>query len=289
MKQKKLHWLFTFTLFILAVNINAQTSAGKLSLKKGQKFQIDNSIKTNTSMELMGQQMEITSDMTMLRQLEVKEKMQKSYKIASILTKMTTAGSAMGQQFTYDSDKKEDNESEIGKELKGQVNVLKEAEINDQGKAINVKVDTSSASLTDGNPMAAMMKSLGGSQDDGTGTSEAFQVLPAGKKPGDTWTDSTIADGIKTYRTYNVKEVKGNDATVTLTGTQQTDKKMENQGVEVTVMLTSKLSGEAVVDLATGIIKQKTMTVEGSGSADAMGQAIPMTTKVTTVTTVTKL
>ena len=59
--------------------------------------------------------------------------------------------------------------------------------------------------------------------------------------------------------------------------------------MEVNVTMDAKLSGEAVVDITTGIIKQKTFTMEGTGNADAMGQAIPMTTKVTTVTTVKNL
>ena len=59
--------------------------------------------------------------------------------------------------------------------------------------------------------------------------------------------------------------------------------------MEVTVNMDSKLSGQAIVDTSTGIVKEKTLTVEGTGSAEMMGQAIPMTSKIITTTTVKTL
>ena len=287
MKQQNLHRLFFLACCIGTLPVSAQTSSGKLSLNKGLKLQVDNSVKLVSTMELMGQSMEITSDAVMLKQVEVKEKKDTSYIISSIITKITTNGNAMGQSFSFDSEKKEDYDTEIGKAMKGQVNVPQEIELNHQGMVTTVKKDT--ASTDSDNPMMDMMKSMGGGAYDENSGADAFQVLPAGKKNGDTWMDSVITEGIKTYRTYTIKEINGNDATVTLSGTQQTSKKVENQGMEVNVTMEAKLSGEAVVDMSTGIVKQKTFIMEGSGSADAMGQAIPMTTKVTTVTTVKSL
>ena len=46
------------------------------------------------------------------------------------------------------------------------------------------------------------------------------------------------------------------------------------------------LSTEGVVDISTGLIKQKTTTLDGIITTEVMGQTIPGTTKVTTVTTV---
>ena len=84
-------------------------------------------------------------------------------------------------------------------------------------------------------------------------------------------------------------EFKGNDAILTLSGTQSTNKKIEQQGMEVNVTMESKLSGESTVDLTTGIVKQKSLVMDGAGNADAMGQAIPITTKITSNTIVKNL
>ena len=283
-----------FIVFLAATMLSttvsqAQNNGSKLILVKGQKLQIDNTVKSLTNMDLMGQSMEMSSDATMTHQVEVKDKKENNYTVASTITKITSSGNAMGQAYTFDSDKKEDLESEIGKVMKGQLNVTHEADFNTAGTVVSEKKAVS-AEASNANPMMDMMKNLtGGSNDDGGGAGEIFQVLPMGKKPGDSWTDSTISEGLKTYKTYTLKEIKGNDAILTLSGTQSTNKKIEQQGMEVNVTMESKLSGESTVDLSTGVVKQKSMVVDGAGNADAMGQAIPITTKITSNTIVKNL
>jgi hypothetical protein len=61
----------------------------------------------------------------------VKDKKSNSYLVSSTLTKLSTNGSAMGQELKFDSDKKEDMESETGKALKDQLNVSKDVELSE--------------------------------------------------------------------------------------------------------------------------------------------------------------
>ncbi len=287
MTLKKANFLFAVTLLFISLTTNAQTSTGKLLLVKGQKMQIDNSVKSVTNMEMMGQSMEMTSDAAMINEVEVKDKANDAYTITNTLTKLATSGSAMGQDYSFDSDKKEDLETEMGKVLKSQVNVTKQMEFNTDGKLGNVKKNDEIANAAPGNPMIDMMKNMsGGGNDESGGTSDIFMILPVSKKVGDSWSDSTIADGIKIYRNYLIKDIKGTETTLLLTGTQSTNKKMEQQGMEIVVTLESKLNGELVVDAATGVVKQKSFVMDGTGSADAMGQAIPITTKITSTTAV---
>ena len=284
MKHKNLQSLFLLTFCFASVSISAQTASGRLSLNKGQRLQVDNTVKSVVTIEMMGQSQEITTDAATVKQIEVKEKKDTSYIIASRITKMlTNVGGMMGQSFSFDSDKKEDYDTEMGKAMKGQVNVTKDKELNYQGRETNVKNDVDSAEA--GNPMMDMMKNMGG-KSDGVSTADVFLVLPGGKKSGDTWMDSTIVEGIKTYKTYTIKEIKDNNATVTLAGTMTTNKMVEAQGMEMTIAMESKLSGEALVDINTGVIKQNTFAMDGTGTMDMMGQSVPMTVKVTTVTAV---
>lgn len=289
MTQKNFFFIFSAAMLLSATAGLAQNNGTKLILIKGQKLQIDNAVKSLTNMDLMGQSMEMTSDATMTHQVEVKDTKDANYTVASTITKITSSGNAMGQAYTFDSDKKEDLESEIGKAMKGQLNVTHEADFNTAGNVISAKT-LANTDAPNANPMMDMMKNLtGGGNDDGGGAGDIFQVLPKGKKPGDSWTDSTIAEGSKTYKTYTLKEIKGNDAILSLTGTQSTNKKIEQQGMEVNVTMESKLSGESTVDLTTGIVKQKSLVMDGAGNADAMGQAIPITTKITSNTIVKNL
>ena len=291
MTLRKTSFLFTAFVFSISVVSTAQTAtSGKLLLSKGQKMQIDNTVKSVTSMDMMGQSMEMTSDAAMVNQVEVKDKANEAYTVTNTLTKLVTSGSAMGQDYSFDSEKKEDLESEMGKVLKNQINVTKEMEFTTTGKLGNIKKVAETETEAKGNPMVDMMKSMsGGGNDESGGTSDIFMVLPVGKKVGDTWSDSTISDGIKIYRNYLLKNIKANAATLTLTGTQSTNKKMEQQGMEVIVALESKLNGELIIDTTTGVVISKSFVMDGTGSADAMGQAIPITTKITSTTLVKNL
>ena len=263
----------------------AQSSSGKLSLSKGQKFQIDNNVKSVVSQEMAGQSIEITVDADMIHQLEVKDKKDRSYIISATLTKLTTNGNAMGQTLSFDSDKKEDLESETGKAMKNHLNVSKDVELDEEAKVINAKKEEEAPA--NGGPLMDMINNVtSDGASGGNGANAAFEVMPAGKKAGDSWSDSSITDEVKTYRNYTIKEVKGNDATVLITGKQVTQKKVEQQGMEINVNMEGKLSGEGIVDINTGILKERTTLMEGRGTAEMMGQSIPVTTKITTKTTV---
>jgi hypothetical protein len=224
----------------------------------------------------------------MVHQLEVINKMSNSYLIASTLTKFTTNGSAMGQEMKFDSDKKEDMESETGKLMKDQLNVTKEIEISEMAKVI--KSTTKSAPSASGGQLMDMINNMtGGYADESNGSGSAFEIIPFGKKIGDFWSDSTIMGDIKTYNSYTLKSITNNIATLELKGKQLINKKMEQQGMEINIKMEAKISGEGIVDMNTGLLQQKTTLIDGNGSAEVMGQSIPMSSKVTTVTTIKKV
>jgi hypothetical protein len=165
--------------------------------------------------------------------------------------------------------------------------VPREIELNNKGQLVN-SFKTDATAEAGANPMMGMMKSMTGSGTDFAAT-EVFQVIPSGAKQGDTWSDSAIADGVKTYKTYTIKEISNNIADLTITGNQTTNKTVEQMGAEINLTIEAKLSGESKVDIKTGVVQQKTFVIDGSGSADAMGQSIPLTMKVTSTTNVKSL
>jgi Family of unknown function (DUF6263) len=260
---------------------NKNTESTTLDFKPGQKFQTESTVKSTTSMEMMGQQMDIKADVTVVRQLEIKDKKDKTYNVASTITRMATEMDMMGQNINYDSDKKEDSASDMGKLLKEKINVPVALEMGENGKIIPGKKEAAPAAEEAGN-MAAMMKSMGVGDDDAILTDDMFITVPKNVKAGDVWNDSIIVEGQKTYRDYTVKSIQGNEAVVSIGGKLLTDKKMENQGMEMNLVMESKITGELKVDASTGVIKQRTLTVDGAGNIEMMGQQVPMTTKVET-------
>ncbi len=119
--------------------------------------------------------------------------------------------------------------------------------------------------------------------------SEAFLIVPSKAKKGFSWSDSSSKAGIKKFTNYTIKEMKGSEAIVSISGNLNADTKTEMQGMEISGNSTGKINGEETVDLKTGLVKQRTTTLESSGNMQAMGQEIPMTTKVTSVSTVEDL
>ncbi|MDO9373819.1 MAG: DUF6263 family protein [Bacteroidota bacterium] len=282
---KSLTLAATAALFIGSSSF-AQTTSGKLGLTKGQKLQVDNSIKSVISQEMAGQSIEISVDANLVHQLEVKDKKDKSYVVASTLKKLSTNGNAMGNSLSFDSDKKEDLESETGKALKDRLNVAQDIELADDAKVINGVKPSTDKPASGGQLLDMINNVTGAGNDNSNGANAAFEVMPAGKKVGDTWSDSSITEEIKTYRNYTLKEIKGDVATVSLTGKQITNKKVEQQGMQITVNMEGKLSGEGFVDMKTGILKERTILLDGTGNIEVMEQSMPMSTKVTTKTTV---
>ncbi|HMO62881.1 MAG TPA: DUF6263 family protein [Ferruginibacter sp.] len=272
---------FTQHLLLLATTISylqvyAQKTTGKLSLSEGQQLKLEQAVKISSTLNLMGQEVNMTADANMEYNIAVQKKMPAAFLLNSTLKKMKSAVTAMGETQHYDSDKPEDNNTETGKIVQGMINKPAELEIGADGAVLNSKpaADYNTNSMN-------MVQGLLSGNDNYAGASEAFLVIPAGIKKGDSWQDSSQTDGMKLLRNFTLTAINGNRATVTVSGTQYSNKTVEQMGMEIAITVEAVLNGEAVVNINNGIIEQKTITAKGTGNAEMMGQSIPMTTLVT--------
>ena len=112
--------------------------------------------------------------------------------------------------------------------------------------------------------------------------------LPVSKtlKTGTTWKDSTSDNGVTKVTNYSVKEISGKMATLSVSGTESRDTKMEMKGMEISTKTQGTFSGEETVDITTGVILQSNSTMDASGNISVMGQEIPTKVKAVSVTTV---
>jgi hypothetical protein len=233
---------------------------------------------------MMGQSIDSKADFVILNTVEVKDIKDNNYTLTNTYTKILANMNAMGQDMNFDSDKKEDMDGEMGKGLKDLIGKPKNVVIDKNGKIVVNKTDTTTASS--GGMMAVMMKQLtGNAEETGFGLSEAFRIIPSKAFAGTSWMDSSSMDGVKKSTKYTIKEIKGTDAIVSVAGILDVDSQTEMQGMPISNKSNGKINGEEIVDLKTGLIKQKNTTVESSGKLEAMGQEIPTTTKVTAVST----
>ncbi|MGN6194942.1 MAG: DUF6263 family protein [Ginsengibacter sp.] len=276
--MKKLQLIFAAAICFSTTSIGQ--SNGSLKLSKGQKYQVENTLQTNSSTDVQGQTMESKINVTSTYNIEVKDKANNNYNLSNTITHLLMDMTMMGNEINFDSNKPEDMNGEMGTALKDYINKPKDVVIDQTGKIISKdETDTSAEGIAKQLNLAAT----------GYGAQMAFLALPENAKVGSNWTDSSNEGGVSRTTNYTIKDISGNIATVSFNGTVTSKTTMERQGMEVTSNTTGKFSGEEKVDTKTGVVQSNTTTGDATGTVSAMGQDFPMTSKVTSTTTVKAL
>ena len=270
----------------LTVGTFAQTPTGKIILKKGQHFVIESTADGNVTQEMMGQSMEMKIGSVSKMSADVKDAKDNSYTITQTITAIKSSFSGMGQEKTFDSEKKEDMSGEAGAIYKDKLNAPKDFEITNEGKTLAAK-DTTKHDSTDSNPMAAIMEMMGGGQDNINAL--LFLVIPKGKKAGDSWQDSTKSEGLKMVRTYKLNSIANKVADITVNSVMDVNKTMQVQGMDMNAVMTSKIVSAVTVDVLSNVQKENKSTMDLTGTIDVMGQSVPLTAKATSTSLIKEL
>jgi hypothetical protein len=273
--MKKIILLFAAA-FSFSTAIHAQTNAS-LQLAKGQKYVVENKMETSSSTQMQGQTMETKANIASTYNIAINDKTGDKYNLTNTISRIVMNMSMMGNEMSFDSDKKDDMNGQIGEGLKEYINHPQNVVMDNSGKIIDQPGSDSSVSQ--------IAKQLNFAAS-GYGAQMAFLALPKNLKPGTTWTEKTDDNGIIRTTNYTVKDIAGNIATVSFTGTVATDTKMEQQGMEITTKTSGKFTGEEKVDSKSGVIQSSNTTADASGTVSAMGQDFPTSSKVNSTTTV---
>jgi Family of unknown function (DUF6263) len=270
----------------------AQTYKPAVKLEAGKKYMVNTAVKSNMTQEAMGQTMEIPMESNVYQLLEIKAVAADGYQSANVTQRMTFSANAMGQDMSYDSDKKEDREGKMGESMNKMVGQTTTFTVDMDGKVIEKSVVKPEVKATeaaaDGDMMGNMMSNMGIGQ--GT-TSPVFNLFPNNKemKIGDSFTEDVNVekDGkVKNTTVYTLTAIKDGMAMFSFTGTGTIEKKMEMQGMEMNMTSSNKATGTMVVDVATGLLSKKAAVVETTGNIEVSGMQIPITAKTTTTTEV---
>ena len=270
--------VFLLVSMALAMNSIGQKNDAHVILSKGQKFTVHI---TSSQQADMGMGMEMKNNTSSNNNFFVIDADDKNYIVTSTLTGLKVAMEVMGEQTTYDSDLKEDSASEIGRSIKNlnipdTVSINKyTAEVSADKKAEPVSKDATS------NPMEGLFESLGDQRAD-MALSDAFLVIPAGKKIGDSWTDSSSTKEQKTIKTYNIQSIEKNIATVIIIGNVVSSIQTEANGMAFTVTMTTKTNTEVIADIKTSLVTKRSTKADITGNLEMMGQSLPISGKSTT-------
>jgi hypothetical protein len=258
--------------------ISANLFAQELPLIKGQKVEIV--VTTNQDMDMSSMGMQMQNKTVTQTKVEIKDFIKDSIVSAVTVTRMQISLDMMGQQISFDSDKPEDKDSEMGKEVSDKIGkeiLVYSNKTNGKGRADKV----SEVEAADKNPLASMMKP--GNVLDESGTIESLFFLAAkGKKEGDTWTDTSSVNGNKETKTYSIKSIKDGITLIALFTSIQTSTVTEAEGMQMDINMNVKTEGEFSIDSKSFMMKKSTSVSDIDGTVGVMGQSMPMSSKVTT-------
>ncbi len=273
--------IFTITGLLLTTCVLAQplSSPGKVVLTNGQKIAIENDMAIEAS---FGMGMGLTSSSVSTNLLEVKSSTAENYTMSNTLTKMKLNMNSMGQPSSYDSENKGNNNEEMAKIFDDRINkptdVLVDAKT---GLVVTEKTKVKKDDTDQSNMIADMMSMFGSVSDDGL-VSSAFELIPQGKKIGDSWAETVADKDMKAVKTYTLKSINGSEAALQIDIISSATNKLDFQGMEFEIKTKTKTKGEVITDINTSLVKKRTTSSDITGSFQMMGQDMPVTSTVTT-------
>lgn len=266
---------------------SAQTITRKADLKKGQQIEASSTMKMVMTMEMMGQSMDVVNNYKFTNKVNVTDATPAENKFTATLTHVVMDMQAGPQSMSYDSDKKEDANSQLGEAFSGKIN--KPFNVTADKKGMITASDDTSTEAAD---MAGSISGGMGESMTKVGTSlEIIGNLPTGKtlKTGDTWSDSLTdpKTNSKFVLNYRVTSIQSGVATITYGGTVGRSGEMQQGGMTMNIDLKGLLKGDFTMDIASGLLKTRKVNMEGDGKMEIMGQEVPFKMKIDSDTAVT--
>jgi hypothetical protein len=271
--------LLFIPLCLATVIAGAQTLNRKVVLTKGQQLERVAAMKMNFGMEMMGQTVDMKMDNTTTSLVEVKNASAQSFDLSSTVKRVVMIMNSMGQEMNYDSDKKDQEANEMTKKL-GEM-VGKTANLTIDNKGYITASDDTSKTAEKAEGFMGMAGNLANTSNKIGASYDMVANLPNKSiKAGDTWSDSTVSPQGKMATNYTVLDVKGAEATIGMDGTVTQSGETENNGMTINLTITGKSKGQYIMDVATGVIKKRSVILDATGTMDMMGQSVPFTMKM---------
>jgi hypothetical protein len=277
--------LLASTFFVVALYAqNSYTPAVKL--EAGKKYIVSTAMVNNSTAEAMGQQMESTTNMTTVEALQVKNVLgNNGFILDNTTTQIVVNASAMGQEMSYDSDKKEDRESNLGEAFNSRLGKVSTFTINNYGQVTDEaeKAALPGKAAASNDPALAMIAALqGGTNSPAVSLFKTNATL----KIGESFIDSATSGDTKKSIVYTLQSVTQETATFSFKGSMQLNITSEMNGMQFTTNNEIKINGEMLVKVNTGLLYKKLTNMDVAGTAQVMGMNIPINGKVNIITTV---
>jgi len=265
----------------------AQKINGKISFPKGKKYELITETKKTSTAEMMGQAMESSVSSTLTESFDIEDASANGATIEHKVKRLVFTANGMGNSQSFDSDKEGDRNGEMGKMLEKSLKNKYKMTVDASGTITSVKTDDDNPN-TSKNAEEEAVAGLVSSQlgfninTPKNGDASIFKILPNKElAAGDSWTDSASANGQKRTTVYKVKTITDTDVVLDYTEDVNINTTQQIMGQDASIKSDDKATGQVTIDKKTGLLKQKTATIDTKATMEAQGMSIPTTAKTT--------
>ena len=269
-----------------------QKISGKLSLQQGDTLSINVNVKQTVAQQAMGQAIDFNVNGNAEHFYKVTNSTADNSTLHHKVQRLHFDFDGMGQKRAFDSDNKKDLDGQLGKPVKDMLGKEYDIIIDAEGKTLLVRPEKITLEKPDERfaIIATMLKDLTSVvYPPQKGSSSFFKVLPeAGAAVGESWQETFKTENESGITTYTLTEITDSTIIVGFKTISSASSKAEMMGMETNTTMKGNATGRILLDKITGIIREKTTTIEATGATEAMGNSMPINSKTVINITVTR-
>jgi Family of unknown function (DUF6263) len=283
-------FVFVFVLQTISVITWAQKVSGRLKFEQGQTFNITMQVKTSVIQQAGDQSIDFNVDATGNHSYKITNSTDDNSTLHHQLQHIRFSFEGMGPKRSFDSNEEKDMNGPFGKPMKEMLEKTYDIIIDSNGKTLMALPEKIQFGETD-NQMAIISSLLKDVTDlvqpPQKDKGSFFKVLPdSATGKGGTWTETYENENGKFNAAYALSDITDSTIIVDFAASSVTITKAVMMGTETTTTMNNKSTGKIILDKMTGIIREKTMNTESSGTTESAFGNLPVTSKTTTTITV---
>ena len=280
-------YLVFLPFLLFSKNFFGQPASGRLQFKQGKILNIQMEIKSSVAQQAGGKAIDFTVDGIVLHSYKVTSATDDSTTLQHKANKIAFSFDGMGQKRSFDSDNKTDADGPLGETVKSILNKNFDMTIDPNGKVLTIRPEKMESVKAD-DRSAIVFNMLKDITDvvypPKKGDASFLKILPnKATNKGETWVESGQNESGKFSTQYTLTDITDSTIVVDFKGTALTTSKATMMGMETNTTMNSTSTGKIILDKTTGLIKEKITTIESNGNTEAMGGAVPVTSKTTII------
>jgi hypothetical protein len=280
---------FSFLLFLLFTTTISfgQYVSGKLKLEQGQILDITMQVKTSVVQQAGDQSIDFNVDAIGNHTYKVTNTTDDNSTLHHQIQRIRFSFEGMGPKRSFDSNEGKDMNGPFGKPMKEMLEKTYDIIIDSSGKTLMAIPEKVQFAEMD-NQMAIISSLLKDVidlvQPPKKGKNSFFKVLPdSAKGKGSNWTETYETENGKFNAAYALSDITDSTIIIDFAASSATVTKAVMMGTETTTTMNNKSTGKIILDKITGIIREKIMNTESSGTTESAFGNLPVTSKTTTI------